>query len=343
MLIPTLAYQATLVVAILATMGALYVVLDRASRPGGRPLLLLLGGSLVWLVVTFVYTVSFSFEVALIASKLTYIGIAFVPIGWFLFALEYTGRDHWIRTPLLAVLFLEGLVVNALVWVRTDLIWTSVERTGATGTGSEIIEFGAWGVGFFAHAAFAYLILFVGAALVLKGLFGASTAHRGQVVSMLVAVVFPTVGNAAYLALSAAGILALDLTPIMFAVSAVAIVVGAYRYSLVDDSPLAAEVGLGEREDPAFLVDDTDTLVALNVPAAAVLGVDADQAPGSDVEDAFEEQSSLQDRYDRNPEAAEGLVLDDPLTGTDYVVNVERVDAPGAAHGGTLFVLDPQQ
>lgn len=342
MLIPTLVYQAILVVAILATMGALYVVLDRASRPGGRPLLVLLGGSLVWLVVTFVYTVAFSFEVALVASKLTYLGITFVPIGWFLFALEYTGRDDWVRAPLVGALVLEAVVVNAIVWLRTDLIWATVEPTGATGTGSAIIEFGAWGVGFYAHAAFAYLILFVGAGLVLTGLFGASTAHRGQVVSMLVAVVVPTVGNVVYLALSAAGVLALDLTPIMFAVSAVAIVVGAYRYSLVDDSPLAAEVGLRDRDQPAFLVDDTDTLVDLNVPAAAVLGVDADQAPGTDVDEAFAEHDSLRERYERSPEAPEGLTLDDPLTGTDYVVTVDRVDAPGAAHDGTLFVLEPE-
>jgi hypothetical protein len=343
MSIPLQVYQATLILAILATLGALYVVVDRARRPGGRPLLLLLGASLFWLAVTFVYTVAFSFELALTASKLTYVGITLVPIGWFLFALEYTGRDRWVNAPVVGLLLLEAVAVNAIVWFRRELVWETVEPTGTgSGTGPEVIEFGAWGPAFFGHAAFAYIILLVGAAFVLRSLFGSeSDVHRGQVFSMLVAVLAPTVGNFAYLALSAQGVLSLDLTPIMFAVSAIAIVIGAYRYSLVEEGPLASAAGIDSLDTPAFLVDDLDTLVDCNVAGAAVLGLDADNAPGTDVATAFENHAELLERYERNPDAAAGLEVTEPVSGDAYVVRTESVTAPGAAQDGTLFVLDP--
>ncbi|WP_323676297.1 hypothetical protein [Halorubellus sp. PRR65] len=60
------------------------------------------------------------------------------------------------------------------------------------------------------------------------------------------------------------------------------------------------------------------------------------------VDDAFDEQPPLHDRYERASKATEAFSLDDSLTETDYVVHVERVDAPGAAHGSILFVLGPQ-
>lgn len=335
-------YQGILALAVLVTLGALYVVVDRARRPGGRPLLLLLGASLFWLLVTFVYTSAFSYEIALLASKLTYVGITLVPIGWFLFALEYTGRDRYVNAPVVGALLLEAIGVNAIVWLRRELIWVTVEPTNTgTGTGPEVIEFGSWGPVFFGHAAFAYLILLVGAGMVLRSLFGSeSNVHRGQVYSMLIAVLVPTLGNVAYLGLSAAGILALDLTPIMFAVSGVAIVVGAYRYSLVEEGPLASAAGLDELDAPAFLVDDRDVLLDCNIPGAAVLGVDADTAPGTAVDDAFTNQPELADRYDRSPDAVAGLQVTEPISGDTHVVSTEHVTAPGATHDGTLFVLN---
>lgn len=336
-------YQAILVISILITTAAMYTVLNSTDKPGARPLLLLLGGSFVWLVVTLVYTVVSTFDLALLLSKATYVGIALVPIGWFLFALEYTGRENYVKAPLVALLLLEAVAINAIVWVRRELVWATVTDPGGPGgnTVSEVIEFGSWGVGFYGHAAFSYALVFVGAALVFRSLLGSlSSVHRGQAISMLVAVVAPTLGNIVYLALSFAGVLTLDLTPIMFGISGGAIVVGMYRYSLVSESPLASEAGINERDVPAFVVDDDGTIVDCNVQGAAVLGVDADTVPGTPVEEAFADTPKLLTAYRSGSDDLGEVVVQDDTFGDEYTVSATEVSPAATPRTGTLFELD---
>lgn len=342
-------YVVLLVGALPLILASLYYVLNDTRRPGARPLAVLLTGTLIWLLSAVALEIAPTFEVALWANRFQYFGITGVPLAFVLFALEYVGRDDLVNKYSVGLLSIEPIAAIALVWTNTShSLWSSeVVGQGATYTTpegaqtcGEVICFGVMGQGFLAHTIYSYVILLVGAVLVLSRPIRSSAIPRGQAVSMAVAVGAPLAANALSLFVLPSSFP--DLTPVAFGMTGVALVVGLYRYSLVDTSALTAEAGVTDSPDAAVLVSDDDEIVELNVEAAKVLGVDADTVVGSDVDTAFAEHEPLRAGHGGDPGTLVGLELTTPISGETYKVDVSTIDPDGTPQTGRLYEFNPR-
>jgi len=340
-------YVALMLGSVPFTIAALYKVLDSTRRRGARPLVALLVGTLVWTVSALAVEFAPTFEVALYANRLQYLGIVLVPTAFLAFALMYVDHEHLVNGYSLGLLSLEPLAVLALVWTnRSHQLWIpdivpeggTYVVDGAQVTCEAVICFGDTGPGFLAHTLYSYGVLLAGAALVLWRPLRSSDVPRGQGVSMAVAVLAPLTANVASLFVLPAGFP--DLTPAAFGISGVALVVGLYRYALVETSALSAAAGIDDRDAGAVLVGDDDEVVDLNVAAATVLGVDADTAVGAPADDAFETHEALRAAHGRDPETIAGTEVTDPISGERYAVGVEAVDPDGANTAGWLYEFE---
>lgn len=341
-------YAATLVASIPIIGAALYYVLDNLGKRGAYPLAALLGGAIVWVSFALIYSLAPTYDVALWANRLQYVGIVINPAAWVLFALIYSDRERLANKFSVGLLSIEPLVVLGLVFTnRSHDLWngavvpegSTYMADGAQVTCNAVICYGGNGPAFVAHALYSYVLLVAGAALVLSHALRSDAIPRGQAVSMAIAVAAPLIGNVLSLFVLPDSVP--DLTPVTFVVMGVAVVVGLYRYSLVETGALSGSVSVGDREDPAVLVDDDDEVVDLNVAGAAVLGVDADQAVGMDVDDAFAEHTALLDRFRSDPLDLGGLGVDDPISGESYQVVASEVDPDGTPRSGWLYVFSP--
>lgn len=340
----TVFYVALMLGSVPFTLAALYKVLDSTRRRGARPLAALLVGTLVWTLSALTVELAPTFTVGLYANRIQYLGIVLVPTAFLVFALMYVDREHLVNRYSLGALSLEPLAVLALVWTNpTHGLWTqgivpeggTYVADGTQATCRAVICFGDSGAAFLAHTLYSYVVLLAGAALVLWRPLRSSEVPRGQGVSMAVAVLAPLVANAASLFVLPSGFP--DLTPVAFGVSGVALVVGLYRYSLVETSALSAAAAVDDRETAAVLVSDDDEVVDLNVAAATVLGVDADTAVGADAGDAFETHEALRAAHGRDHGTASGTEVADPISGERYEVDVAPVDPDGANTAGRLY------
>jgi hypothetical protein len=151
---------------------------------------------------------------------------------------------------------------------------------------------------------------------------------------MAVAVGAPLAANALSLFVLPSGFP--DLTPVAFGISGVAIVVGLYRYSLVEKNVLMEVASVQERDDGAVLLEE-DCISELNVEAAKVLGVDADTVVGRSVDDAFAGHEALLEGHRDGPETMAGETLTDPITGETYVVSVEQVSPDATPKTGWVY------
>jgi hypothetical protein len=339
-------YVVTLVGSIPIIGVALYYVLNNLGKRGAYPLAALLAGSIVWVACSLIYSLAPTFQVALWANRLQYVGIVITPASWVLFALLYSDREHLVNNASIGLLSIEPLVVLGLVAtnLRHDLWFTTAVPEGETYVvdGSQVacdavICFGANGPGFLAHTLYSYVLLLTGAALVLSRALRSDAIPRGQAASMAVAVTVPTVGNVLSLFVLPDSVP--DLTPVTFVVMGVAVVVGLYRYSLVDTDALTGAVSVRDREEPAVLVDDDHRVVEINVAGAAVLGVDADRAVGATVDEAFAEQSTMVERYREDPLEPGSLAVADPISGERYEVVASEVDPEGTPRRGWLYAF----
>lgn len=341
-------YAATLVASIPIIGAALYYVLDNLGKRGAYPLAALLSGAILWVSFALVYSLAPTYDVALWANRLQYVGIVLNPAAWVLFALIYSDRERLANKFSAGLLSVEPLAVLALVFTnRSHDLWNvaavpegeTYMLDGAQVTCDAVICYGANGPAFVAHALYSYVLLLAGAALVLSRALRSDAIPRGQAVSMAVAVATPLIGNVLSLFVLPDSVP--DLTPVTFVVLGLAVVVGLYRYSLVDTDALRGTVAVTDRSDPAVLVDDDSTVVDLNVAGAAVLGVDADQAVGTAADEAFAEQTALLDRYRSDPLDPGGLGVDDPISGDSYQIVASEVDPDGTPQTGWLYVFSP--
>jgi len=326
------------------TLAALYHVLNNLHRQGSRPLAALLVGTLLWGMSALTVEIAPSFQLALYANRIQYFGIVTVPTAFLVFALMYADREHLVNKLSVGLLSLEPIAVIVLVWTdRQHDLWTSggvVGRgeqyvaDGAQVTCEAVICFGDSGTGFLAHTMYSYVILLVGAVLVLSRPIRSSDVPRGQAVSMAVAVGAPLAANVLSLFVLPTGFP--DLTPVAFGISGVAIVVGLYRYSLVETDALMEVAAVEARDGGAVLLEE-GRVSDLDVEAAKVLGVDADTVVGASVEDAFGGQDVLLEGHRDGPEALAGETLTDPITGETYLVSVERVSPDATPKTGWVY------
>jgi PAS domain S-box-containing protein len=191
-------------------------------------------------------------------------------------------------------LAVEPLVFAGLVWTNAGhgLVWTDGGRAFVGEYSAFAVEFG---VGFWAHQVYVYLLVAAGALLLVRLLLGAASLFRSQATALLVAIAVPMVGNAVYIfRLFPRG---LDPTGVGYVVSGVVIAGALFRRRLLGLAPVARELGreaaLSDLADSVLILDDGDRIVDANPAAEELLGTDVEACLGRPLGTVVPELSSV--------------------------------------------------
>jgi PAS domain S-box-containing protein len=215
-----------------------------------------------------------------------------VGIAWLALVLEYTGNDEWVTRRVFGALALEPLLVaGVLVWqpslIRANLGMTTVDSMAL------ITEDLA--MGFYLHVVFVYLLILVGAGLLVKVVLFAEGLYRTQSTALLLAMFLPLVGNVMYLFdYLPAG---LDPTNIGFLFTGFIITGTILRRQLLEIVPVAREVARDEilqnMDDRVFVLDDRDRVADLNPAAVELVDATKTEAIGSPISEVFPEIADI--------------------------------------------------
>src|SRR3990172_437180 len=111
-------YVPLLFFAALISAGVVFYVARHRGGPGAGGFLLIMGPAAVW-------SFSYALELAgadlptrLFWNKFQYFGAAILPVGWLIFALQYTGHERWLTRTNLAWLSVVPLMTLVLVWTN---------------------------------------------------------------------------------------------------------------------------------------------------------------------------------------------------------------------------------
>ena len=312
---PTLPVGVVVVAAVLAV-GVAAAVWRRRDRPGSASLAVLALGAGWWSLCYALELSSPTLSGTLYFGRLAYAGIVVVPLAWFTFALAYTGRGAALGRWRLVALSTPCAAMAVLAWttLSTGLVWTSYELVPAAGLPHGVLSV-AYGPAFWLWTAYAYALTGAGTLLLLASV-ATARLFRRQTAVLLVGVAAPWIGNLAFVA----GVSPLDLTPVGFAVSAVVLGGGLYRYRLLDVHPVTggiARAELVERLSEAVVaLDSRGRVVDLNPSAESVLGVTTDDAVGSSLERVAPSLAALLADADDADDGGDGVA--------DYVVSDPR-------------------
>jgi serine phosphatase RsbU (regulator of sigma subunit)/PAS domain-containing protein len=245
---------------------AVYVWRHRWSV-GGRALTLLLLSAGLWTVLGAVEVSGYAGSQVLFGD-LKYVGIVGLPPALLSFALEYTGRRRRMGRRWVAALSVEPvLVLAALALPSTRSLVRSVHPGSARG-GLAVVDAGPL---FWVHAGYSYLLIVSAIAIMVTSLLRISRQHLVQAWVLILACVLPLAVNAGYntSVLSVAGA---DPTPLAFALAALVLVWGFFRFRLLGLVPVGRNQVVEGLPDAVFVLDVLGHVVDVNAAAALLTG-----------------------------------------------------------------------
>ncbi len=216
-------------------------------------------------------------------NKLSYLGIAALPFTVFAFALEYSGRDAWLTRTRAALLASVPLAVILLRLTNGShgMIYASMHlsRQGSL----VLLQFGR-GAFYWVNVTYTYSLLIASAGLLLQFLMRTEHIYFRQVRVVLLGMAGPWVTSALY-QLGWNPWPNLDLTPLGFAVSSVAIAWSLFKLGWLDLVPVAHTEIVRSLDDAVLVLDPLGRAAYLNPSAERLFGRDSGAWQGQAVQE----------------------------------------------------------
>lgn len=232
--------------------------------------------SLSWLLLaSAVWSVGYALEVGAVYFNLiqffgfvAYVGIVTTPVLWLIFSAQYTHHDAWLSGNKKKYLF----VVPALSLIsivtndKHSLFYSSVGYRSEADLYFQVLEYGPlW----YLHSAYSYLCGLTGLVFMFKMLGTVSSENRHKILYFIVGSLIPYFVNFLYI-IGYRPYGFLDLTPVAFILMGALLMLGVYKFQLLDIKPLALDLLFDHIPDAIFVLDEKRQITNTN-PAARML------------------------------------------------------------------------
>lgn len=226
--------------------------------------------------------------------RVQYFGIAGLPTFWLLFVLTYTRQDKavlnskklWFAiVPLLTVIFAWSNDFHHLLW--SEVIWVD-----SLPYDFFLYTHGLW---FWFLVIYNYMIMTSGLVIMIRAAFYYPQAYRKQLIALIAGMVFPWLGNVAYLVWTGS-VCGFDPTPFALTVSAAILFYAINRQKLLDLVPIAREILIENMEDGMIVLDRQNRIIEINLTGSIMTGLSADEIIGKNLRDvlpSWEDQVNL--------------------------------------------------
>ena len=295
------AYSGFLLVSVAMMAGLVVGVWRRRPAPGATEFAIHTIAVAAWALSYALEIIAPGLGAKLVFAKLSYLGIAFVPVTILLSTRRFVGRHPPLRPGRIAALC--ALPLLTLIFALTNgrgggLQWSSVQLV--EGAGVLRVTPGPW---YWISAAYGYVLYLTAIAGIVGGLAHGPRLLRRQSLVLLVASIVPSAANLFYLS-GLSRVPYLDLTPFAFGVSTGIFAWYFRRLGFFDLVPVAREIVVEEMRDGLVVLDWQGRIVDLNPAAERLLGVRTGRALGRRLEAVLPEAQELADRLREGPGAA---------------------------------------
>ena len=309
----------------------------RRGTPGAMALAVLMAAGAIWAVAYALSLGTAEPSMRIFWSEFSYLGIVVVPLAWFIFALQYTGREGWVTRRALALLAVEPTAAIILIFTNEahGLFWSS---RGSSTTGPFPIVESVYGPFFWVHLSYSYLLLLVGTVFLTQALVSSAYLHREQRIALVVGTLMPWVINA----VNVSGLVPVgspDPAPLAFPVAGVVFAWSLFRYGPLDLVSVARDIVVEGMGDGVIVLDAQDRIVDLNPAAQRILGCPFSEAVGHPVARILPDQVALLKRHQGLEEAHGEAALGNGAPPRYYDIVVSSLRTPKVARAGRLISL----
>lgn len=277
-------YTFPLLLAALASMVLAIFALQQRSRRGAVAFALFAFSAGLWCFAYAMEIISVGVDAKLVWAKIQYLGITTVAPLYLIFTLQYVKKWR-IRPLLLLLLFFVPVLTVIVTWLEPFTRLTWAEITLVTVNTIPTLEF-SYGPFFWIIVSYSYLLLLIGAVLLIDESRRIPTPYQRQMRVLILAAFIPWLGNLLYVT-NLNPFPGLDLTPFGFVVVVFIVAWGLYRAQLLDLTPIAHNKIIEGMIDRVFVLNMNGQIVDLNATAAAMLNLDKNAVVGQMAENLF--------------------------------------------------------
>ncbi|MCG6187543.1 histidine kinase N-terminal 7TM domain-containing protein [Maribellus maritimus] len=209
-------------------------------------------------ILVAVWAITYAFEFAtydlqtkIMWSKLSYFGIAFLPVLYFLFTTAFSQKTKIITKRNIFLLSIIPAITIGLILTNDThkLVWTDVTQDPILNVAH--YHHGVW---FWIYWGYAMLLFVSGLYNLVYSIYKFTAYYKSQITVLLLASVIPILGNLMYVT----GINpfpGFDWTPVSFVLTGLIIAFGIARYKMFDLVPFARNKLIDTMDDGAIVVN----------------------------------------------------------------------------------------
>ena len=257
-------YALLLILSSFCCMTAMGAVISRRHAVGAGALIAIFGALSAWSATYAFHWVAQEPRWKYFWLNMTYFGVVMVPAILFIFALRYTGKDGWLRAPVLALFSIEPIAVLILVWSDPWHGWFFAGKRALTD--STILE---GGLLFWLHVVYSYGLLLAATGILLTNALRSPRFYRWQVLVFVAGLLLPWLINV----LSVAKLTPwqnLDVTPIVFTFTAMVILYDMFGWRMLDILPIARHLLVENLDEGVLVLDNQNRVVDFNPSARQI-------------------------------------------------------------------------
>ena len=330
-------YETALFAAAAASGVLAYFVWRNRPAPGAGPFALLMLAVTEWSLGYVLELGTDHLATKVLWANIQYPAIVSVPVLWLVFSLHYAGREGWLPRHRLRLLFVVPVVTLLLAWSNEShhLFWTDLTLRRTKSFVGLAKAFGIW---FWVHSAYSYLLLTAGTFVLTRTFLRlprAPGSRRGALVSGMVA---PWVANLVYI-FRLIPLPYPDPTPFVFALSSLAMAFGVLRYRLLGILPVARAAAMESMRDGVIVLDPLDRIVDVNPAAEGILGCVAQKVIGRPVSQVFSECFGSTQRWHSEAVNDSEIVLGEGNDRWCFRLQIGPVHKRDGSLAGRLVVL----
>ena len=277
--------------------------------PGTGYLALLQFFTALW---AFFYCLEYSatdLQLRLFWSKLSYIGIAFTPIWFYLFSLRFIKRDKVISQSLKIVLFTIAVLINLIVLTNDyhHLHWQEAHLNIEENT-----TIYTYGPHFWFMFLFFYGLLAWGIFNILKLVNHSSRYLKSSVWYIVLACIIPIIGNFMYV-FKFNPIPGFDWTPVTFVLTGSILAYINVKYDTFSVIPFARNKLFDLMEDAIFVIDNQLKIIDTNNAFIELLNTNHTEVIGKKVIEIFPHRKELIEKINLSEEMLQETIISEIL------------------------------
>jgi len=254
------------------------------STPGAYGLMLSIACVAEWSLTYAMEIIQTNMAEKIFWAKMEYIGIPFVAVGIFIFAMYYSGHGAWLTYPRQILILTPALLgfLLALTNESHHQVWPDIQFTNGLPFGPLAVTHG---IGLLVLIAYLYILLLLATISFLQVAIRSQGLASYQAWIMLVGMLFPWAANLIYIG-GFSPLPTIDLTPLALTFANVAISIGFLRYRFMDIQPVAHSSVFNAMKDGVIVLDYKERITDIN-PVSTYIFQDAGNLLGREIISLF--------------------------------------------------------